>query len=73
MDRAQTQWGPQDLYPPPQQQPTPQGTASPPQQALGPTPVPPLGVEADTVPPRDQVSVSTNLYFLLFQLPNFSF
>ncbi|XP_019760763.1 zinc finger protein 768 isoform X6 [Dendroctonus ponderosae] len=56
MDRAQTQWGPQDIYPPPQQQPTPQGAASPPHQALGPTPVPPLGVEADAVPSRDQVS-----------------
>ncbi|XP_018575198.1 zinc finger protein GLI4 [Anoplophora glabripennis] len=50
MDRAQSQWGPQDAYPPPQQQTT-TGAGSP-QQALGPTV--PLGVEADTVPPRDQ-------------------
>lgn len=50
MDRAQGQWGPQDAYPPPQQQ-TSVGAGSP-QQALGPTV--PLGVEADTVPPRDQ-------------------
>ncbi|XP_050312482.1 zinc finger protein 768 isoform X2 [Anthonomus grandis grandis] len=56
MDRAQTQWGPQDVYPPPQQQPTPQGAASPPHQAMVPTPVPPLGVEADAVTSRDQVS-----------------
>lgn len=61
MDRAQSQWGvPQDAYPPPQQQqqqapqqpqPTSTGAGSP-QQVLGPTV--PLGVEADTVPPRDQ-------------------
>ncbi|KAJ8922217.1 hypothetical protein NQ315_004154 [Exocentrus adspersus] len=50
MDRSQGQWGPQDAYPPPQQQTT-TGAGSP-QQALGPTV--PLGVEADTVPPRDQ-------------------
>lgn len=63
MDRAQTQWGPQDIYPPPQQQPTPQGAATPPHQALGPTPVPPLGVEADAVPSRDQVSVSPVFFY----------
>ncbi|XP_060519703.1 zinc finger protein 768 [Cylas formicarius] len=52
MDRAQGQWGPQDIYPPPQQQPAPAGASSP-QQACGPTV--PLGVEADTAaPPRDQ-------------------
>ncbi|CAH0546610.1 unnamed protein product [Brassicogethes aeneus] len=50
MDRTQGQWGTQDAYPPPQQQTT-VGAGSP-QQALGPTV--PLGIEADTVPPRDQ-------------------
>ncbi|KAJ8967315.1 hypothetical protein NQ314_002951, partial [Rhamnusium bicolor] len=49
MDRTQAQWGPQD-YPLPQQQTT-SGAGSP-HQVLGPTV--PLGVEADTVPPRDQ-------------------
>ncbi|XP_074038137.1 zinc finger protein jim isoform X1 [Leptinotarsa decemlineata] len=51
MDRTQTQWGHQDIYPPPQQQAA-TGAGSP-QQVLGP-PTVPLGVEADTVPPRDQ-------------------
>ncbi|CAG9839309.1 unnamed protein product [Diabrotica balteata] len=51
IDRAQSQWGPQDAYPPPVQQSAVSGAGSP-QQALGPTV--PLGVEADTVPPRDQ-------------------
>ncbi|XP_057655418.1 zinc finger protein 502-like isoform X2 [Diorhabda carinulata] len=50
MDRAQSQWGHQDAYPPLQQS-SATGAGSP-QQVLGPTV--PLGVEADTVPPRDQ-------------------
>ncbi|KAK4872654.1 hypothetical protein RN001_014683 [Aquatica leii] len=49
MDRTQSQWGVHDNYGAPQQ--TSSGAASP-QQACGPTV--PLGVEADSVPPRDQ-------------------
>ncbi|KAH1010231.1 hypothetical protein HUJ05_004557 [Dendroctonus ponderosae] len=52
MDRAQTQWGPQDIYPPPQQQPTPQGAASPPHQAL-PSPAPSPYPATQAEPGRD--------------------
>ncbi|XP_017772553.1 PREDICTED: uncharacterized protein LOC108559720, partial [Nicrophorus vespilloides] len=55
IDRTQMQWGAQDSYASaPQQTSSSSGAsgAASPQQALGPTV--PLGVEADTVAPRDQ-------------------